>query len=142
MQFSEFRAGAYLHGEYSPADWITLTGGLRLDYNTETGAFLSPRLAVVIQTADSQFLRLGVTRAFRKPNFWEKRIHCSVEFPETGPFTNTSSQDSFREFMTRVAGNEQVDNEKITAFRSGLFYTSPRPAPEPLAGPVLQLVPR
>jgi outer membrane receptor protein involved in Fe transport len=35
----EVRTGAFIHGEYTPADWITITGGMRIDYNTQTDWF-------------------------------------------------------------------------------------------------------
>jgi iron complex outermembrane receptor protein len=114
----EWRIGAFLHTELTPVDWMTITGGLRLDYNTETQEFLSPRLAVTLKPAESHFLRLGATRAFRKPAFLESRTHPMVSFPATSPIQGTD-QDKFLEFMTRVLGNADLRNEDIWAFEIG-----------------------
>ena len=114
----EGRAGAFVHAELAPFDWVTVTGDLRFDYNTVTDVFLSPRLAAVFLPLEDQYLRLGVTRAFRKPAFLETHTHLNVIFPEGGPIT-AASQDKFREFMTRGIGNSSLDNEKLLSFEAG-----------------------
>ena len=114
----EGRGGAFVHAELAPADWITVTGDLRFDYNTVTEEFLSPRLAAVFRPEDGHFLRLGVARAFRKPNFLETHLHMNVEFPDESPITG-AARDGFREFMTRGIGNPNLDNEKLLSFEAG-----------------------
>ena len=114
----EARVGTFVHGELAPAEWLTITGGTRFDYNTETGAFLSPRLSVVLRPVKNQYFRLGVARAFRKPAYIERRAHLMVEFPDDSPITGTG-QDNFQEFMTRVLGNSDLENEELLAFEAG-----------------------
>jgi iron complex outermembrane receptor protein len=114
----EGRVGAFVHAEFAPFDWVTVTGDLRIDYNTITEEFLSPRLAAVFLPFEDQYLRLGVTRAFRKPAIIETHTHLNVTFPEGGPIT-AASQDKFREFMTRGIGNHNLDNEKLLSFEAG-----------------------
>jgi len=114
----EVRAGAFVHAEVSPSEWMTLTGGLRFDYNTVTGEFLSPRLAAVFKPAPGHYFRMGVARAFRKPAFLETHLHIMVDFPSDSPITG-AGRDGFREFMTRVIGNEDLQNEKLLAFEVG-----------------------
>jgi outer membrane receptor for ferrienterochelin and colicin len=118
ISHQEMRAGSFVHGEYTPADWVTITAGLRFDYNTETGIFLSPRLATVFKPMQNQFLRVNVARAFRKPPFIDSRLHAVVSFPEDSPITGTGQQE-FQEFMTRVSGNHNLDNEELWAFEVG-----------------------
>jgi iron complex outermembrane receptor protein len=118
IDYYEARTGGFVHGELSPADWVTATFGLRLDYNTETGTFLSPRLSAVFRPADDQYLRLGVARAFRKPAFIETRAHLMVEFPDESPITG-AGRDEFLEFMTRVIGNGGIGNEALLSFEAG-----------------------
>ncbi|MBW1807399.1 MAG: TonB-dependent receptor [Deltaproteobacteria bacterium] len=115
----EGRVGAFVHAEYSPADWVTLNGDLRADYNSVTGDFLSPRLAVVFRPADTHFLRAGVARSFRKPAFIETHAHMNVDFPSDSPMTTAASQEAFREFMTRGIGNSNLTNEKLLSFETG-----------------------
>jgi iron complex outermembrane recepter protein len=121
----EARAGTFLHSELAPAEWVTITGGLRIDYHTEMSEvsgkvplFLSPRFAAVFRPADDQFVRVSVARAFRKPSFTEKRLHPMVEFPSDSPITGPA-QDQFQEFVTRLVGNSSLDNEEIWAFEAG-----------------------
>jgi outer membrane receptor protein involved in Fe transport len=114
----ESRVGGFVHTEFKPADFVTITGDLRFDYNTETEEFFSPRLAVVFKPAAGQYVRLGVARAFRKPSFLEMGVHAQVGFPADSPITGPE-QEKFLEFMTRVIGNNNLTNEKLLAFEAG-----------------------
>jgi len=114
----EGRAGAFVHAEVTPIDWVTVTGSLRFDYNTVTDPFLSPRLAAVFKPAGGQFLRMGVARAFRKPSFVETHLHPMAEFPDDSPITGTGRQN-FQEFMSRMIGNPDLRNETLTSFDAG-----------------------
>ncbi len=114
----EARTGAFVHGEIEPADFVTCTFGLRFDYNTVTGTFLSPRLAAVFRPVPGHFLRIGAARAFRKPAFLETHSHPTVEFPDTSPLTG-SSQQNFLEFMSRTIGNSRLENEELLSIEAG-----------------------
>ncbi len=114
----EGRASAFAHAEIAAASWVTLTGGLRFDYNTETDVFLSPRLAAVFRLAEGQFIRLGAARAFRKPAYFETGAHPMARFPPGSPITG-ESQETFLEFLTRVAGNSRLNNEELLSFEAG-----------------------
>jgi outer membrane receptor for ferrienterochelin and colicin len=114
----EARTGAFIHGEIEPADFVTCTFGLRFDYNSVTGAFLSPRLAAVFRPAQGHFLRLGAARAFRKPAFLETHSHPIVDFPDTSPITGPSRQN-FLEFMAGVIGNPGLQNEELLSIEAG-----------------------
>jgi iron complex outermembrane receptor protein len=113
----EARAGGFIHGELAPTDWVTVTGGVRLDYNTITGIFLSPRLAAVFQPVSGQYFRLGVSRAFRKPSAQETVTHVQAIFPDDSPITGTA-QDRFQEFMARSVGNINLVNEELLSFEA------------------------
>jgi len=114
----EARAGAFLHTELAPTDWMTITCGARFDYNTVTGEFISPRLSTVFRPAARQYLRLGVARAFRKPAFLETHTHLMVDFPADSPISGPA-QDHFQQFMTRVLGNLELVNEELFAIEAG-----------------------
>jgi iron complex outermembrane receptor protein len=114
----EMRTGAFVHAELTPADWVTVTGGVRFDYNTETHEFFSPRLAMVFQPVPDHFVRLSVARAFRKPCVVETRTHPGVSFPPYSPIQGPE-QDRFLEFMTRVLGNSELENEELVAYEFG-----------------------
>ncbi len=114
----EGRLGAFIHAELAWVDWMTVTAGMRLDYNTVTGEFLSPRAATVFKPIRGQFFRLGVARAFRKPSHVEAGTHFMATFPDDSPITGTA-QDKFQEFMTRVVGNGEIENEELLSFDAG-----------------------
>ncbi len=114
----EMRGSAFLHAELKAADWATLTAGARLDYNTETDWFLSPRLAAVLRPAAGQFLRFSAARSFRKPSYLEAAVHLDVSFPDDSPLS-AGDRELFREFMSRVIGNEKVGNEELSSFEAG-----------------------
>jgi outer membrane receptor protein involved in Fe transport len=118
MFYMEARAGAFVHAELKPSEWVTISGSLRFDYNTETDPFLSPRLVAVFQPAKGQYLRMGISRAFRKPAFINKTLHPLVEFPQGSPITG-EGQQKFLEFMSRNIGNDDLDNEKLLTYEGG-----------------------
>lgn len=118
VSYWQFRTGAFAHAEFAPADWVTVTAGLRLDYNTFSGEFLSPRGAAVFQPLPEQYLRMGVARSFRKPSFLETHGHPMVEFPDDSPITGTG-RDKFMEFVTRLVGNLGLRNEELLSFELG-----------------------
>jgi iron complex outermembrane receptor protein len=114
----EARGSTFVHAELSPTEWVTATFGARLDYNTETEIFLSPRLAAVFRPVPGQFIRLGVARAFRKPAYFETGAHPIAKFPPDSPITG-DGQDKFLEFLTRVGGNNDLTNEELLSFEAG-----------------------
>jgi len=116
----ESRVGGFVHAELKPADFVTITGDVRFDYNTETDEFFSFRLATVFNPAAGQYLRLGFARAFRKPSFLEMGAHAPVSFPSDSPITGPE-QERFLEFMTRVIGNSGLENELLHSAEAGYF---------------------
>jgi len=106
----ELRGAGFVHVQWSPLDVLQLTGGLRLDLNTDTEAALSPRAVAVLRPWPQQAFRLGYALAFRKPSFFESRIHIRVEdaaFPEI--------IETFREKF----GNEDLENETVYSVEAG-----------------------
>jgi iron complex outermembrane receptor protein len=118
IEHFEARAGGFVHAEVAPTDVITITGSARIDYNTITGAFFSPRLAAVLKPGEGNYLRLGVARAFRKPAFQETHLHMPVRFTDDSPITGPA-RDNFQEFMSRVIGNSELDDEEILSLEIG-----------------------
>ncbi len=118
IDWSEMRAGGFLHAEMKPASWLVLTAGARLDYNTTSGLFASPRIATVFQPWPGHFFRLGAARSFRKPSFQESGFHMAVGFPPDGPIQG-ADQTEFQEFMSKALGNSDLPSEKLWAFEAG-----------------------
>jgi len=118
LDYLEGRASAFVHAEFKPTDWVTVSGSLRFDYNTKTDPFLSPRVVAVFRPAKGQYLRMGISRAFRKPVFINHSLHPLVEFPEGSPITG-DGQPRFLEFMSRTIGNENLENEEMLSYEGG-----------------------
>jgi len=114
----EYRTGAFAQAELSLVDWLTITAGLRFDYNNITKEFFSPRIAAVFKPVSNQYLRLSVARAFRKPAYLETGFHMAVEFPQGSPITGPA-QNEFQEFMSKMLGNKDLFNEQIISFEAG-----------------------
>lgn len=119
------RFGFFVHGEYRPAEWVTVTAGVRLDWSSETtdtlfgdsgrGLNLSPRLAAVFTPVPGHHLRLGLAQSFRKPSYLEGGLHVAA----TVPAGSLLDQDGFNEFMTRVLGNAELRSEKLVSLETG-----------------------
>ena len=114
----EWGLGAFVHAELAPFDWVTVTGGARLDYNNTTKTFVSPRLALVVQPLARQYLRVGVARAFRRPTPTETRGHFAVDFPADSVL-DPGTQEEIQEMMTRVFGNQGLENEVLLSVDAG-----------------------
>lgn len=61
----------YAQDEYSLTDTLTLTPGLRYDYNSKSGHTSSPRMAVIYRPWSTSTVKLSYGKAFRNPNAWE-----------------------------------------------------------------------
>jgi outer membrane receptor for ferrienterochelin and colicin len=116
ISYWEGRASVFAHAEYVPTDWVTITGSLRFDYNTQTEEFISPRLVSVFKPAKGQYLRIGAGRAFLKPAFIDTQLHPMAEFPTGSPITD---HDSFQEFLSRSIGNPDLKNVELLSFEVG-----------------------
>jgi len=108
----ELRGAVFLNSEWLPADSLQLTGGFRLDINSETEPAFSPRIAAVYRPYANQAFRLGYGLAFRKPSFIESQMHMQVDiynpaFPEVVDKLKTS------------AGNENLKNEQVHSIEAG-----------------------
>ena len=114
----EVRGGAFVHSEFKPAEWATISGSLRFDYNTETDVFLSPRMVAIFRPIKGQYMRMGLSRAFRKPAFIDTRLHPKAVFPDDSPITG-EGRENFQEFMSRMIGNKNLENEELLSFEAG-----------------------
>jgi outer membrane receptor protein involved in Fe transport len=116
---AETRGAGFLHVQWEPWEKMQLTGGLRLDFNSETDMVVSPRGAIVLQPDPKQSVRLGYGLAFRKPSFVESRMH----------FKMNRYNPAFPEVVDKLAeqfGNENLDNERVHSFEASWRARYPR----------------
>jgi iron complex outermembrane receptor protein len=65
-------ARAFGNLEWRPAERVLLQGGAMLEHHYFTGTDISPRAAVNFTLAPGHVIRLGVSRAYRSPTFFEE----------------------------------------------------------------------
>lgn len=63
--------GLFAEAEYKATDWVTFTGGLRLDRLQRTGTSISPRLAAIFSPTQHDTVKALYGRAFRAPSLYE-----------------------------------------------------------------------
>jgi len=108
----ELRGAVFANSEWRPLDSLQVTGGFRLDLNSETEPAFSPRLAAVWRPWTDQAFRLGYGLAFRKPSFVEGQLHLQVDnYNPAMPEIVDKLRDS--------VGNEDLKNEKVHSLEAG-----------------------
>ncbi|MGV8992069.1 MAG: TonB-dependent receptor plug domain-containing protein [Thiobacillus sp.] len=65
-------ARAFGNLEWRPHEQVLVQGGAMLEHHYFTGADISPRVAVNFTVVPDHVLRLGVSRAYRSPTFFEE----------------------------------------------------------------------
>ena len=108
----ELRGAGFLHAQWQLGEKLQLTGGLRLDLNTDTQGVLSPRAVAVFRPWPDHSVRLGYALAFRKPSHYESRWHPKV----------VKYNDAVPEIVDQVnemVGNENLINEKVHSIEAG-----------------------
>ncbi len=111
----ELRLAAFSHLQWVVWENLQLTGGLRLDASKAIGEFkymLSPRAVAVLRPWEKHSFRLGYALAFRKPSFYESRLHIEVD-------TFNPAVPEIVNKMKTSLGNEELVNERVHSFEAG-----------------------
>ena len=108
----QHRLGFLVQDEHKFFDQLTVTGGVRFDYNSITPETFSPRLAAVWRFLPTQVLRLAFGRAFRKPSFFNTSLHLTT-------VEGTPAFRGLKDFFQRSIGNDDLSNESLTSIEAG-----------------------
>ena len=111
----QLRLSLFVQDRQSIGDFLELTAGVRMDYNSLTPLAISPRGAAVWRFSENQSLRVAVSQAFRKPSFLNTHFHPTMFIPEPG-------FEGLRDWFRGQLGNEDLDNENLTTLEAG--YTA------------------
>jgi iron complex outermembrane receptor protein len=111
-EIDELRGAVFTHAQWNLHDNLQLTGGLRLDFNSETDLALSPRAVVVFRPWLDHAFRLGYGLAFRKPSFFEAQLHVKIDS------FNPATPEIVEQMATQL-GNEGLVNEKVHSIEAG-----------------------
>jgi iron complex outermembrane receptor protein len=109
---SEFRGAVFVHAQWTLADTLQFTGGIRMDRSTEIEPAISPRAVVVFRPRSNHAFRLGYGLAFRKPSLYESQVH-----PKTFDF-NPATPEIVEKMETSI-GNDDLTNEKVHSLEAG-----------------------
>jgi outer membrane receptor protein involved in Fe transport len=108
----ELRGAWFLQVNWGIVDILQLTAGVRLDLNTDTEAAWSPRAVLVLRPRPNHAFRLGYGLAFRKPSFYETRLHIEIEnFNPAMPEIVEKGIEAF--------GNDGLNNERVHSLEAG-----------------------
>ncbi len=109
----EIRAAGFFHLQWSPFEVFQATIGARLDTDTSTDEqTFSPRVAAVLRPWETQAFRLGYGLAFRRPSYFENRLHAVIE--DYNPAT-----PEIVDLLLDQYGNEEVGNEQVHSLEAG-----------------------
>ncbi len=112
QNIDELRGAGFIHVQWNPHEILQLTGGLRMDLNTETAMALSPRVVAVLRPVKNHALRAAYGLAFRKPSTLESQMHMKILHfnPAMGEIVDKLAEDF---------GNEKLTNEKAHSAEAG-----------------------
>jgi iron complex outermembrane receptor protein len=107
---TEYRLGVFLHDEQWLGRRLLATLSARFDYNSISGAALSPRLGIVYRPVGEHRLRLSGGIAYRKPLLLETSANFQVDsdFPEIETL-----------FEKEGISNPDLKNELLSAVELG-----------------------
>jgi len=111
-EVDELRGAVFTHAQWNLHETLQLTSGLRLDLNSETEPALSPQAVAVYRPWPDHAFRLGYGLAFRKPSFFETRLHVKIEN------FNPATPEIVEQMATQF-GNEGLVNEKVHSIEAG-----------------------
>jgi outer membrane receptor protein involved in Fe transport len=87
---------AYLLAESSPAAWVRISAGARLDSYSTFGVSVNPRLSVIFRPSEDGVLKIFGGRAFRAPSVYELYYNdgglSQVPNPDLRPETSYSGE--------------------------------------------------
>lgn len=96
----------FAQDEWKLTDALELTFGARVDYHSEVGTNISPRLALVWRFKKNQYLRGSAGRGFRNPSLRELWFDMEITgVPGLPPIT--------------IAGNTDLKAESLTSYEIG-----------------------
>ena len=103
---------------------LTLTttsifAGLRIDYHTEAGVAISPRMSIVHSLGSNQSLRLSASQAFKYPSYLQNYIDMNIPF-----FSHEGNKDLDTERLTSVELAYQMFNPSGLSLTAACFYNN------------------
>ena len=98
-------ARVFANLEWRPADRLLLQGGAMLEHHYFTGSDVSPRVAANFTLAPGHVVRLGLSRAYRSPTFFEERGN-QVFVQDTGQVVDVFTVPSLGLAPERILSRE------------------------------------
>jgi outer membrane receptor for ferrienterochelin and colicin len=118
-----FSGWVYAQDTWTALPFLELTGGARLDYHGNYGAFPSPRAGVLLLPSDAVVLKLLYGRAFRAPTAREYLVKVSDDGEGHNDFT-AGNPDLLPESINTVETELQVEPSRAVKLRLAGFYSA------------------
>ncbi|MDQ3069630.1 MAG: TonB-dependent receptor [Acidobacteriota bacterium] len=118
---SRTEGGIYVQDELFLTDMLRFVFGARVDkFTSIDGAVVSPRVALLVKPVAEQSIRLSYNRAFRAPSAINNSIDVTISEPLMFSRVNPALAPFGTFFVPiRVAGNENLQEERLDAFEVG-----------------------
>ncbi len=122
-------AAGYILGDITPKPWFKASAGLRLDYYTNFGSSLNPRLALILKPYEKGNLKIMAGKAFRAPSVYEHYYEGPTQTPGGNTLTPEQIYSGEVEFTHRftstwsgiVAGYTNYITDLIVLGGDGTF---------------------
>ncbi|KGJ05167.1 outer membrane receptor protein [Paracoccus halophilus] len=116
----QYTIGLYAEANIEWNDKLTLTPGLRFDYNDNFGNNWSPSLNATYQFNDEWTMKVGIARAFKTPNLFQLNPNFVYVTRGNGcPWIDGAQVDG----PCYVLGNEDLEAETSLNKEIGIAYT-------------------
>jgi outer membrane receptor for ferrienterochelin and colicin len=113
---------AFLQETWSATWWLEATGGLRADYHSLSGPFLSPRAGLLFIPSSTATVKLLYGSAFRAPNARELLVEVGRRDSGENYFTS-GNPDLVHERIDTVEAEVLGDLTRWLKLRGGLFFS-------------------
>jgi outer membrane cobalamin receptor len=107
-----YNSGVYAQAQYDVTPRVTLTGGIRGDYNTRFGGTANPRIGLVARPSASTVLKVLYGTAYLAPSPYQSYAHY-------GSFVSDDDGRTFRSDYWHVP-NPQLQPQKKRTFETAL----------------------
>lgn len=121
-------AAAYLQDEYNPFDFLNITAGLRLTYDEQFGARLTPKLSAMLAAGPKIRLRASWSQGFKTPTLKEQYYYYVRQMtnmiitlgnhdlkPQTSNYFSLSAEYTSHGLSLSVSGYYNRLDDMITA---------------------------
>ncbi|MBI4563131.1 MAG: TonB-dependent receptor [Planctomycetes bacterium] len=110
----QWRPAAYVQDEWTLAENVFLTTGLRFDRHPEAKEQWSPQASLVYLPEEAHTLRASVKSGFRNPSFIESFVNLLSQ-----PFPSADVPPPFSQVQVQFVPSDDLESEKMLSYQAG-----------------------